>query len=644
MPNILDSYLISLGAMVDTNSFRKFDVAVTGSERSVTSFAQNTAVTFVKMDAVIAASLAAVGLGIISVADKTAQADQQYRLFGMRMLMTKENARAMQQSLDALGATLDEVTYDPELNKRFHELYNFSMEVGKGLGPGFEKSMIGIRDIRMEYSKFKILLDTLQMGVISSLFEKLGFGTGDFANKLFNLNKWIKENLPHWADVISDHIIPVWKEALIVVEDFGGVIKSAAGSFSYLTGVLTGDESIKDTEFSMENLGKATKDWIDVFAEGALGIQVIMKAVIHEINSAADHFGALKAFMKGDFKERDRLRDKANEEDDKGTRDIKDFFSGEGAVNDNPDFAGIRKFMKEQYNYEHGIVENRHKPTKKDEEEEKPLVQGPVGLYDPETETGPQSAIPRVGAPSNPLMDLAPNVENGNLIPTEKTPEYDQPKTTRHPKHKEIDSKHVAHGDTPWLTGQKRLDKRLTPELVKEITDAANRHGIDPNLFAALIRKESQFDPHATSPVGAKGLAQLMPDTAEDLKVKHPYDPEESLEGGAKYLSDLLKRYHGDTKLALAAYNAGMGRVDKHHRIPKIKETQDYVDKIMQYYAENQANSGRGGDVNISQVTINVPHALPEDKWSDFVKESIRDSTTAANRNLTAATAGGAYH
>ncbi len=122
---------------------------------------------------------------------------------------------------------------------------------------------------------------------------------------------------------------------------------------------------------------------------------------------------------------------------------------------------------------------------------------------------------------------------------------------------------------------------KADPQLISMAGDAARRNGLDPNLFASLIDQESGFQSDARSPKGAVGLSQLMPQTAADLGVTDRYDPAQSLEGGAKYLSQLMSRYGGDPTLALAAYNAGPAAVDKYRGVPPFKETQNYVQQVM---------------------------------------------------------------
>jgi soluble lytic murein transglycosylase-like protein len=124
------------------------------------------------------------------------------------------------------------------------------------------------------------------------------------------------------------------------------------------------------------------------------------------------------------------------------------------------------------------------------------------------------------------------------------------------------------------------------------IEQAAARYGIDPSVLYGLIEQESGFDPSATSGAGAQGLTQLMPSTAASLGVTEPLDPTQSIEGGARYLSGLLRQFGGNTADALAAYNAGPGAVEQYGGVPPYPETQQYVAKVLGY-AASYSQSGQ---------------------------------------------------
>lgn len=129
----------------------------------------------------------------------------------------------------------------------------------------------------------------------------------------------------------------------------------------------------------------------------------------------------------------------------------------------------------------------------------------------------------------------------------------------------------------------------------------ARRHGLDPRLVRAVIYVESGEDPRAVSPKGAQGLMQLMPGTAGDLGVGNPFRPRENIQGGVSYLAALLQRFGGNVELALAAYNAGPGAVERHGGIPPYPETQRYVKRVLDVYRRQggQAGSQAGGDEGV---------------------------------------------
>ena len=133
---------------------------------------------------------------------------------------------------------------------------------------------------------------------------------------------------------------------------------------------------------------------------------------------------------------------------------------------------------------------------------------------------------------------------------------------------------------------------RVPGRYAPKIHELAARYDLSPSLLEALVWQESRWRENAVSPAGARGLAQLMPGTARYLGV-NPDDPHANLEGGARYLREQLNRFGGDLEKALAAYNAGPGRVERARGIPNIRETRDYVAAIMGRLASHARPSAR---------------------------------------------------
>jgi len=136
------------------------------------------------------------------------------------------------------------------------------------------------------------------------------------------------------------------------------------------------------------------------------------------------------------------------------------------------------------------------------------------------------------------------------------------------------------------------------------IQQAAQQHGVSEGLIKAVMHTESGFNVNARSPVGAQGLMQLMPATARRFNVSNAYDPHENIMAGAKYLAWLLKRFNGNTTLALAGYNAGEGNVAKYGGVPPFRETQDYVRRVTSRYSNLYA-SGVSASSGSNAITAN---------------------------------------
>lgn len=160
-----------------------------------------------------------------------------------------------------------------------------------------------------------------------------------------------------------------------------------------------------------------------------------------------------------------------------------------------------------------------------------------------------------------------------------------------------------------YLPAQASFTERQRPAMEigrdgveKLVREAADRHNVDPALVRAVIETESNWNPAAYSRKGAGGLMQLIPTTAQRFGANDVFNPQQNIDAGVKYLKSLLERYNGNLDLALAAYNAGEGAVDRAHGVPSYRETRNYVQKVQDAYF--RPGSGRLADAFINPRAI----------------------------------------
>jgi hypothetical protein len=159
------------------------------------------------------------------------------------------------------------------------------------------------------------------------------------------------------------------------------------------------------------------------------------------------------------------------------------------------------------------------------------------------------------------------------------------------------------------------------------INAVSSRHHLDPDLINSVIHAESGFNPRAVSPKGAQGLMQLMPQTASRLGVVNSFDPDDNLEGGTRYLRELLERYNFDLIKALAAYNAGPRRVEQYHGVPPYYETQAYVARIIRDFNRKKLAERKSAALKVASYHKSSATHRPTVKQT-----TVSDTTQQASR------------
>jgi soluble lytic murein transglycosylase-like protein len=220
---------------------------------------------------------------------------------------------------------------------------------------------------------------------------------------------------------------------------------------------------------------------------------------------------------------------------------------------------------------------------------------------------------------------MAGEVDNYIDIPTEEIVGYEEVHLPPEPV--AVTSAAAREPMTSLMSGSGAVD------VAAAVKAASSRNNLNPDLINSMIRAESGFNPHAVSPKGAQGLMQLMPQTAARMGVADPFNPVENIEGGTRYIRELLDRYHLDLVKALAAYNAGPERVEQYHGVPPYPETIAYVSRVIRNF------NGKQGAQNAEGVKTGAAHATKQQVSVKRARVAVTEEPVA--EQATEAEAGG---
>jgi hypothetical protein len=223
-PNVLRSYLVSLGFAINQPQLQQFNNSLKQAADLVASHAGGMAASVAKMEVAIVTTFTTISAAVIAFADHVASADQQYRLFGLHMFMTKESAQKLKIATDSLGASMGEITWDPELHARALMLFDDVDRLQKQLGPGFDSAMMTIRDMRFEWTRFSNEVGFLGRQFIVSLLAKFGMSVDDVLVKLRDFNAWFQDHIPEIGDKLADFLVPILKDTWEILKSLGGAV------------------------------------------------------------------------------------------------------------------------------------------------------------------------------------------------------------------------------------------------------------------------------------------------------------------------------------------------------------------------------------------------------------------------------------
>jgi hypothetical protein len=288
MQNILESYLVRLGFEIDGAGLARFEGALRSTRRSVDSMVGVSGARLLGWQGAATGAFVGMGAALAGLVDKVAMADQNYRLFALRMFTTQAVGRELSITMKALGASLDQIVWDPELHARAMQLFKDQEEIVKNMGVGFEYNMRSLRDLRFEFQRLGVILQYGSFEFVSDIFQKLFPQFGNFIEKFHNWNDWLIQNLPQEANRLAGQVVGVIRE----VEDIGRhlfeMFDEGGKLLIHTIGIISGDKSLQGAKLNWNSIGKAMSDAFAMLAKFIVGMTTLETQALHLMNALED--------------------------------------------------------------------------------------------------------------------------------------------------------------------------------------------------------------------------------------------------------------------------------------------------------------------------------------------------------------------
>lgn len=573
--SFVDEYLVRLGSSVDASGMARFNQALREAQNVATASASGIASSFFKAQTEIVGGFLAIGSAAVGLVDKVAMADQSYRLFALNMYMTKDAARALKISMDALGEPLENLTWDPELRARTQQLIADQKAMApEGNGQDFEAQMKKIRDIRFQFTRMEVEGQYLAMNAVNAFLTALGAGPDTLLQKLERFNEYVTHHMPEITTFLVTKFMPVWRDVEKVTLDVYHGVSAATLAFTNMIGILSGDDSIIGTTNNLDHFATALQHVSHGFAD-------VVDKMLHGETRLLKLAQAAELMKAGHWKE--------------GWAELKDATELKtGAEADAVNASRFNPLTTATQAVENSITGNVAPDSTLGSLNNlvlKGLRNLGLNVAPAIVQPGAPTAAPTAGTPppqAGPVSFSDINAKVRGLINQYVSPSVLQA---------------LAHAVANVESGEAQYDSK------------------------GNLKIGHDKDGHATT---ATGVFQLTNATAKALGVDSS-DVTQNVKGGIDLLNHLLKRYNGSVPEAVAAYHEGEPKMEAilAGKATLSGEARSEVAAVMR-------QMGQHGDVQVGSITIHIdkPNATNADVGKAVVDKLQSMQNKRVQRNL----------